>query len=163
MRNMPSQQIRLLHTAIPEAANQQQKSWVYEVNQSDDDYAALWSPYYCFSETEFLHVDFAMMNFNTSHRRTSWFKHEVVCVKFLLNSNSAGSASDGGEKDDKQIVGYLSLDGKSVKRRLHGKTEVVAELNKEDERVRALEEWFGVHLEERERQGIKGLTTALPD
>ena len=48
-----------------------------------------------------------------------------------------------------------------VKRNLGGRTEVVEVCWNEEERVRALERWFGVVLTEEEREGIRGLPTEL--
>jgi arylamine N-acetyltransferase len=108
-----------------------------------------WTSNYCFGLTEFLPRDFEVMNYATSTRRTSWFTFDIICLKMILDE----------EKDD--IIGALILSGPTLKRRIFGNTETLAECANEDQRVAVLEEYFGISLSRRERDGIRGLVTEL--
>lgn len=48
-----------------------------------------------------------------------------------------------------------------VKLRTNGKTEVVQDLQNEEDRVSALEKWFGIKLLDHEAAGIQGLGSEL--
>ncbi len=88
-----------------------------------------------------------MMNFATSNRKTSWFTYDIVCLKMILEE----------EKDD--IVGALILSGSTLKRRIFERNETLVECGNEDQRVKVLEDYFGIRLSNRERDGIKSLVT----
>ena len=68
-----------------------------------------------------------------------------------------GKGDAGGE-----VVGVLILmDG--VKRRVRGQNETVEEpFTSEDERIKALEKWFGIYLDDDEKRGISGRTSQIP-
>ena len=152
--NLPSQSMRLIHDNIPENANRDQRLWIYEVKHGEvGDDSFPWMPFYCFSDVEFIPADFESMNFYASQSRTSWFTWTVVCVKFLFGEEGSG--------DERELVGTLTMAGKVVKRKLYGKTDVVAEMNTEEQRVRALEFWFGLRLSDAEKEGIKGTSSEL--
>jgi arylamine N-acetyltransferase len=143
--NVGVQEIRLLHTSIPDFTHSNNKLWVYEHRNSPE---KPWTPTYCFDpEIEFLPVDYEMMNYFTSSHRSCWFTYLVVCVKFIL--------------EDGEIVGDVTLFGADVKKRIKGKSEVLAVCQSEEERVKALDEFLGVKLSLAEIQGIKGLQTEL--
>ena len=142
--------IRLIKRAISEqmvsVSSELQLVWQFEHRYSD---AEDWTPTYAFSELEFFPADYNVMNWYTSTHRSSWFTYQIVCTKMLLD--------DLGEN----IVGELTLFERSVKRRIGGKTEVIADLNSEEERVEALERLLGVRLDEKERSGIMGTCTEI--
>ena len=48
-----------------------------------------------------------------------------------------------------------------VKENLGGKTKIVEECKKEEDRIWVLKEWFGITLTEQEREAIKGWATEL--
>jgi len=120
--------------------------WTYEsrISEYHD-----WTSNYCFGLTEFSPQDFEVMSYATSTRRTSWFTFEIVCQKMIMDE----------EKDD--IVGAVILSGSRLKRRILGLTETIAECVSEHERVALLQEYFGITLSRRERNGIKGMVTEL--
>lgn len=152
---VPSQESRIHWTTIPDTVNKRQNMWVYEIRYKHD---GPWTPAYCFGETEFLPNDYKMMSFFTSNNKRSWFTFSVVCVKMLLGK---ASQTEGKEDDEDVIVGDVTLFNHEVKRRLYGKAEVVETLETEEQRVQALKKWFGITLTDAERDGIKGLPTAL--
>lgn len=103
----------------------------------------------CFSEVEFLPQDFGVMNFSVSRNPTSWFTQTFVCMKMLMS------------EDEKEIEGQCVMSGREVKRRLRGKSEVLEKLESEEDRVRALGKWFGMHFREDEVQGIRGMPSMI--
>jgi arylamine N-acetyltransferase len=120
--------------------------WVYSYRFSA---SSAWLPAYCFSEIEFLPTDFATMNFFVSRSPTSWFTYSLVCLKFLMN-------------DREEMVGDVTLFGSDLRKREMGGSSVeVAKIESEEDRVGALERVLGVKLSQAEREGIRGMTTAL--
>jgi hypothetical protein len=89
------------------------------------------------------------MNFAVSNRKTNFFTHKVVLTKFIL------------DPEVNNITGCFILFERSLKRRLGDKTEVLAELKNEEERVDALKRYFDIELTERERGAIRGTVTEL--
>jgi arylamine N-acetyltransferase len=108
-----------------------------------------WAPNYCFGLTEFLPQDFEIMSYATSTRRTSWFTFEIICLKMILDD----------EKDE--IVGVFILSASTLKRRILGNTEIIAECANESQRVALLKDHFGINFSSRARDGIRGLVTEL--
>jgi arylamine N-acetyltransferase len=144
--NVGDQEMRLLHDTIPDFTQSRQKLWIYQHRNGID---RPWLPTYAFSEMEFTPSDFEMMNYFTSSHRTSFFTYSVVCVKMIL--------------DEGEIVGDITLFGGEVKRRIKGKSEVLAICKGEEDRVKALEEFLGIKLSAAEREGIRGMPTELLD
>lgn len=108
-----------------------------------------WTQSYCFGMTEFVPADFEVMNYTTFTRKTSWFTYKIVCQKMILDENQGG------------IVGVLVLRGSTLKRRVFQETQVLSELTNENERIKALEEQFGITLSISERTAIKNTVTEL--
>lgn len=140
--------MRLVNENIAENADPGQRLWIYQHRQSDRDGDG-WMPQYCFTELEFLPVDYEMMNFYTSQSRQSWFTQVVVVVRFLIDQDKSG------------LIGTDIMMGGEVKRRVKGETEVLRNNVTEAERIKALEEIFGIRLGEAERRGIRRLVTEL--
>lgn len=146
---LPDNAERLTREHIPDNTHKTdaQLLWLYSFRFSA---SSVWLPAYCFSELEFLPVDFATMNFFVSQSPTSWFTHSVVCLKFLMDAHS------------EDMVGDLTLFDNELRRRERGEPSVqVVEIHSEDDRVAALETHLGVHLSQPERDGIKGLVSAI--
>jgi arylamine N-acetyltransferase len=166
--------IRLIHRTLrdePSAtrpSDPAQALWVYEMRVAGSEE---WTPRYAFTETEFLPSDFEVMNHYTSTSSKIWFTKKIVCVRYLLDGDDGDLAKleegeeDKGKEDEegveKGIVGQIMLDGNVVKRRIGEESEVLEELRSEEERVRALERWFGIVLSQEEREGIRGMVTEL--
>lgn len=142
--NVGQQEMRLIHTSIPDFTMSSQKLWVYEHRNAVDQ---PWLPTYAFSEMEFTPRDFTIMNHFTSTHRTSWFTYLIVCVRMILENG--------------EIVGDVTLFGNEVKRRIKGKSELLALCTSEEERVNALHEFLGVKLSAAEKDGIHGMITEL--
>ena len=142
--NIPPAEMRVIYDNIPENTDPHQRLWIY---QHRNDAQAPWLPMYCFTELEFLPQDYEVMNFQTSQSRTSFFTYQVIVIKNILQ--------------DGEIVGTLMLVGADLKRRINGKTEQLQVCKTEEERLQALEKWFGIKLSEDERVGIRGMATEL--
>ena len=145
-RHIKPGETRLVHEGLPESMDMSQKFWQY---QHRVDPGAEWQTKYCFTELEFLPDDYKIMSFWTSQSPKSWFTYRVVAVKMFL--------------EGEDVVGTLILSGSDVKRRIGGKTEHLRSCKTEEERVRALEEVFGLRLTDEERRGIRGMVTELKD
>ncbi|BCS24571.1 arylamine N-acetyltransferase family protein [Aspergillus puulaauensis] len=144
--NIAPTDMRLVKEALPEAVDKSQKFWIYQIRFDPE---SNWAPLYAFSEVEFLPQDFGVLNFATNKLPSSWFTQKVVTVQHILDA--AGS----------DIEGLYIMAGKEVKVRTNGKTEVVQELQNEEDRVGALEKWFGIKLLDYEAAGIQGLGSEL--
>jgi arylamine N-acetyltransferase len=142
----------LLTSSNTTTAHTDQHLWIYNFRHTD---TSPWAPAYCFSEREFLPVDFVTMNHFTSTSRTSWFGYTVVCVKMIMGRK------DNREDGEEEIIGDITLNGREVKRRIRGESQVLAVLESEKERVEALEKWLGVSLTAEERVGIRGMVTEI--
>jgi len=142
------EELRLLWTSIAQNTDPTQKLWVF---QHRNDSQSPWQDAYCFTDLEFLPVDYEVMNFRISQSRTSWFTYMIVCVKTVLEVLD----------EEQEVVGTVMLVGNEVKRRVKGKTELLVTCKTEEERVQALEKWFDIHLTYEERKGIMGMVTEL--
>jgi arylamine N-acetyltransferase len=136
---------RLQYRNIAENSDPDQRVWVYEHRiDGDNDFQTT----YCFTELEFLPSDYAMMNYFTSTSPRTFFTRVTVAVKKLLG-------------DDGELEGVLILGNNDLKWRVHGKTERQIKFESEEDRIKALEEHFGIKLSAAEREGIRGLPSQI--
>ena len=91
-QNLGRQEIRLLHSAIPQQMDQSQKLWIYQYHNRND---KEWNSFYAFPEAEFLPADFEATNFfkSQSMGETNFRTSIVLIVKFL-----SGRVGDGKEE-----------------------------------------------------------------
>ncbi|KAL3477150.1 hypothetical protein BJX99DRAFT_246453 [Aspergillus californicus] len=80
--NIAPTEMRLARDPLPEATDQSQKFWIYQIRFTPE---SNWVPLYAFSEVESLPQDFAMMNYQTSTLPSSWFTQKVVAVQQILD------------------------------------------------------------------------------
>ncbi|KAL4959106.1 arylamine N-acetyltransferase family protein [Aspergillus stella-maris] len=133
---------------LSESVDETQRFWVFKThNRNDPD--SPWIPQYCFSEVEFLPEDFGMINFFTSQSRTMFFTQQLVCTKLILE--------EGGFEP----LGIYILSGTEVKKVIGGVSEVVARFTKEEDRVEALKEYFGMSFLPYEVEGVRGLSSEI--
>lgn len=71
----------------------------------------------------------------------------VIVVRFLL--------------EEERIIGKIMLVNGGVKKNLGGKTETIKVCGREEERIRALKEYFGIELTREEQEGVKGRNVEL--
>ncbi|EPQ56963.1 cysteine proteinase [Gloeophyllum trabeum ATCC 11539] len=144
-RNIGTQDVRLVYDTIPDVSQRDQKLWIYQYRNAPEQ---AWRALYCFPDAlEFLDADFAVMNYATSHNPESFFTFEILVVKFLRREG--------------EVYGKVMLVNDVLKRNLRGKTEVVKTCQTEEERVTVLRVYFGIHLSEEEKNGIRGRVTEL--
>ncbi|KAK5109862.1 hypothetical protein LTR62_006469 [Meristemomyces frigidus] len=144
----PTQHVRLRRDAIPENEYSNNKLWVMDRRDHDDQ---PWTPIYAFEDDVcFLPQDFEVMNFFTSTHRTSLYTYRIICSRYILD-----------EHDDVTIIGEIVLFENRVTRRLRGKKEVLATFSTESGRLEALEKFMGITLDHAQRAGIIGMVTEL--
>jgi arylamine N-acetyltransferase len=153
--NLGMQEIRLLHSTIPQQHDQSQKLWIYQYCNGKD---KEWNSFYAFPETEFLPADFEVMSFYTSQYLggTNFQTRTVLIVRFLL-----GKVKEGEDGEREEIMGKVMLVNGEVKKNDGGKTRLVMTCTTEEERVQALKEHFEIELTEEEINGIKGRNVEL--
>jgi len=143
---VPGLVARLVYRNIAEYTTDQ-KLWVLETKDIN---STEWSPGYCFGTTEFLPQDFKTLNFRTMTDPTSWFTFTVVVTRVTLK--------EGKEEAE----GTLTMFGDTVQKRVDGGPSDVVEVCKsEEQRVTALEKWFGIVLSEEEIKAIGGHITEI--
>jgi len=136
---------RLQYRNISGNTDPEQRLWIYEhCVDGDSDFQTT----YCFTELEFLPSDYAMMNYFSSTSQRTFFTRVTVTVTHLLG-------------DDGELEGTLILGNDDLKWRIHGKTERQIKFEGEEDRIKALEEHFGIKLSAVEREGIRGLPSQI--
>lgn len=171
-------QCRLLYEPLKQNVDQSQKLWVYEYRIDE---GSEWGPMYCFTDLEFTPTDIESMNFSPWLNKQSFFTHKVVAVRFTtskermrrepLNAenreqHAGAEAADGlgypdAEAMEGEIDGSMSVNQDVLKWRRGGQKVVEWKFASEDERVRALEQYFGIRLTEEDREAIKGTASAI--
>lgn len=139
---------RIEHTSLSQHSDPSQRVWLYSTRNTAEDNAE-WVPKYHFLDAEFFPADYRTMNLSPMAQPTSFFVQTVMAMRVLL------------DEETKRPKGALTMVGNVVRRKVHGETEVLAELKTEEERVEALEKYFEVVLSESEKRGIKGLASEL--
>lgn len=143
----PSQQVRLRWDAISQAENKDAKLWIFERQDKAD---GPWIPTYCFPDNvEYLPADYAVMSYFTSTNRMSFFTYKLIVAKFVLD--------EAGE----EIIGTLVMFGDKAHKRILGEKEELGTFEKEEERVKALEQHFDLRLSEAQQAGIRGMVSAI--
>ena len=134
---------RLLHSSIPEhtTSHTLNMMWRLEVRNHE---GCQWTPTYAFSEIEFLPVDFEMMNWYTMTSPRSFLSHKILVGRMILDSRT------------EEIIGDMTLFERTLRKRVHGKLVFEVECKSENERVKLLQEHFGIRLRDCEWKGIRG-------
>jgi arylamine N-acetyltransferase len=140
------QSLQLEHKSLLHHTDPSQRAWVYSYRENHD---TPWTEAYSFVEIEFFPQDYEVMNLSTMTLPQSFFTQTVVCVKIILNEES------------NEMEGILTLVHNEVKTKIRGVSEVVEKLEREEQRIKALEKWFSIVLTEAEKKGIIGLATEL--
>jgi arylamine N-acetyltransferase len=147
MNVRPSRLVRLRWDAISEAMNKDAKLWIFERQDKAD---GPWIPTYCFPDNvEYLAADYAVMSYFTSTNSMSFFTNKLITAKFVLG--------EAGE----EIVGTVVMFGNKAHKRILGEKEELGTFEKEEERVKALEEYFDLRLSEAQKAGIRGMVSAI--
>lgn len=155
-RNMSTQEARLVRDFIPGQTELTpgRRLWMYQCRNGPE---LPWGTHYAFSHSvEWLPEDFAVCNWYTGTSPASFQTWTVLVVKFLRRESK--SAITGEEVYGKRML----IDGVVKENTGEGGTRVVMECKTEEERVKALKEWFGLELTEEQVASIKGHATGLP-
>lgn len=136
---------RLQWANISANTDPDQRLWVYEhrIHEGSE-----FRTTYCFTELEFLPSDYSVLNYYTSTSPAIFFTRVVVGEKKILGENG-------------DIIGHLILGNNDLKWRIDGAKEREVKFATEDDRVRALEEHFGIKLSQVERDSIAGLSSEI--
>ncbi|KAH8727488.1 arylamine N-acetyltransferase 2 [Phaeosphaeriaceae sp. PMI808] len=154
--NLGSQEIRLLHDWIPPQLYRTRgtKLWIYQYRNGPEQ---AWNSFYAFSEAEAIEADFHNLNWYTGSHPESFQTFTCIIVKFLRRSKGTNDC----ENNDQEIYGKRMLINGVVKENLGGKTKIVEDCKTEEQRLDALEKWFGLRLTADEQAGIRGWVTEL--
>ncbi|KAI9857196.1 MAG: N-terminal acetyltransferase [Trichoglossum hirsutum] len=139
------QLLKLEYQRLWQHSDPSQRAWIYSHRANGD---TPWTDAYSFVEVEFFVADYEVMNLCTMTSRQSFFTQVVLCVKTLLDEHG-------------DTEGVLILFQNELKTKIRGETSIVEKLQSEEQRVRALEKWFGIILTEGEKKGIQELVTEL--
>ncbi|KAI6080662.1 arylamine N-acetyltransferase 3 [Hypoxylon rubiginosum] len=153
--------MRLVKEAIPQLVDQSQKVWVY---QHCIDRESEWSPMYCFVDTEFLLEDIRGMNLSPWKSPSSWFTQKLVLSRFTTDletdeGDGPGSASE--DSLDGYIDGALILFEDTLKWRRNERTVFEIKLQNEAQRIEAIRKYFGIELDEEDREAIRGTVSEI--
>nr|CBL43285.1 TPA: arylamine N-acetyltransferase 1 [Botrytis cinerea] len=150
-RNLGTQEMRLISSPIPQQVDQSKPLWIYQYRNHP---SKEWNSFYAFSEHEFLHEDFEIMNYyvSTSLSERNFQTKNVLIVRFVRGEDEEGQ---------QKIVGKRMLLNGEVKQNMGGKTQLVKVCESESERVEVLREFFGITLTEEEIGGVRGRNVEL--
>ncbi|KAM5356445.1 hypothetical protein ACJ41O_003091 [Fusarium nematophilum] len=153
--NLGTQQIRLARDWIPRQVHRTEdtKLWIYQYRNGPD---REWESFYSFPGVEFYALDWGVVNWWINTHPDSHQRRNVLTIKFLRRA-----AADESYRGEQTIYGKRMLVNGVVKENLGGKTQVITTCTTEQERLDALEKYFGVYLTEEEAAGIHGYTSQL--
>lgn len=138
---------KLEYKSLPQHTDPKQRAWVFS---SREDKNSAWKEEYAFTEIEFFPADFEVMNLSTMSSPKSFFVQNLVATRILLDQS--------GEPE-----GVLILFKDYVKRRIKHVTEIIENLSTEEQRVKALKEYFSIELAPEEQRAIQGMPSELKD
>ncbi|ETS84425.1 hypothetical protein PFICI_02450 [Pestalotiopsis fici W106-1] len=140
IHNIGTQDMRLQHNDLDA---QMKRHWVYQIRNSPEQ---MWNDVYAFTEIEFTHKDFEVMNFLnffTSKSPQCSLTTQLLVVKFLRSD------------DDKcDVVGKVVLDQAKLKEYRDGKHGLVKVCESESERIQVLRDFFGIVVEQEDKSFI---------
>jgi arylamine N-acetyltransferase len=144
--NLGTQEIQLIQESVP-VFTSGQKMWQYQVRHSKE---RDWNTFYCFSEVEFIHEDFEVMNWYTCKNPNSFHSDGIFVVKLFGD----------GEKVYKKMI---MVDGtvKENSPETGGRTKVKLLCQTEEERLAAFKEYFSIEFTDEEKTAIHGTCTEL--
>lgn len=148
--NLGTQDVRLILDTLPGQTRQEPKYWIYQYRNGPE---RDWNSYYCFTEIEWFHQDFEVVN-----RFTSWEvleRGQVLAVRFIRNGEEGEVVQHlpvydharilKGE-DGLYVIGKLMLVDKELKLNAGGRTRVIERYETEEERLQGLQRWFGIQM-----------------
>jgi arylamine N-acetyltransferase len=158
IKNLGSQDARLIRDWIPSQTERSEatKFWIYQYRNRPEQ---PWNAFYGFHEgVEWSQADYEITNWYTGHNPYSFQTYTVIVVKFLRRRKE-GAAED--DDNAEEVYGKRLLVNEAVKENLGGKTQVPLLCQTEEQRVKALKEWFKIELTEEQAVSIKGFQTEI--
>ena len=154
--------VRLLHEPIPQQTNQSCRVWIYQ-HRADRD--ADWVPMYCFVDLEFLLEDIRGMNFQPWRSPHSFFTRKILMMRFTTEREVLDGPRSPGESaiTGAEIDGNITLFEDTLKWRRNGELKLELKLEDERQRVDALSRYFGIELDEEDRDAIRGTVAEISD
>ncbi|KAL8383532.1 hypothetical protein RB595_010641 [Gaeumannomyces hyphopodioides] len=163
---------RLEYKRLAQHSDPTQRVWVYSTLNSPGPTLAegeaqggegpTWRPRYCFGELEYLPADFEVMNYYTMTHPSSYFVRAVLAVRTVLqeenedeDADAVGDAS-AGDGARPRAKGTIVLHKDEVKQTIRGKSKLLERLTSEEQRIRALEKYFGLVVSPEQAACIKG-------
>lgn len=145
VEGLPGQMLKLEHKRLSQHANTDQRVWVYSQLNS----GGKWTEVYHFIDVEMFPADFDILNlYNMQH---SYFAQHVVAQRFVLDKNSP----------QKSLVGSILLVRDTLAFYTTEQEATVEHLRTEEERIAALADHFGIHLNTQQREAIYGRNNRL--
>ncbi|OAK98584.1 arylamine N-acetyltransferase 2, partial [Phaeosphaeriaceae sp. SRC1lsM3a] len=153
VKNLGAQEVRLVKGWIPKQLQRTEASklWIYEYRNGPE---KAWNAFYAFGEVEAMEGDFEHLNWYTGFNPESFQTFRCIIVMFLRRPRT-------DRPEEQEIYGKRMLINGVVKENLGGRTSIVQDCKTEEERIAALEGWFGIRLTEEEKSGIRGWITEL--
>ncbi|KAI4863283.1 arylamine N-acetyltransferase 3 [Hypoxylon rubiginosum] len=153
---------RLVREPIPQQIDQTQKVWIYQHRLQPE---AEWTPMYCFVDFEFLPEDIRGMNLSPWRSPSSWFTQKVVLSRFTTTreadeGDGPGSAGESAVSEG-DLDGALVLFEDTLKWRRGGTTRFEIRFENEAQRVDAIKRYFGIELDEEDREAIRGTVSEI--
>ncbi|CAJ2509633.1 Uu.00g146590.m01.CDS01 [Anthostomella pinea] len=135
--------VRLLHEPIPQQTDQGCRVWIYQ------------------------HCDIRGMNLSPWTSNTSFFTRKVVVVRFTTDQEDDGDSGPGPGSAGTEAVAEGAVDGAlilfedSLKWRRGGETKLEIKFETESMRVDALRRYFGIELDDEDREAIRGTVSEI--
>ncbi|EFQ99681.1 hypothetical protein MGYG_02694 [Nannizzia gypsea CBS 118893] len=159
VQNLGPQEVRLVNDHIPKQRLTEPKLWIYQYRNGPD---REWNSFYSFAEIEFFQEDFEVQNWWTSAK--TLHRWTVLVVRFLRD----GEPVKFEERKDMlpseanfKVAGKVMMVNDVVKLNMGGKTSIIYSFETEEERLKALWDYFGIKLTQDEIGCIKGWDMAL--
>jgi arylamine N-acetyltransferase len=142
----PPQYGKLEYRSLMQHTDPTQRVWVYSIRDTVD---TEWRERYCFTDLEYFPEDFASMNLSPMTLPTSFFVKTVLAMRAIIDEQTNA------------VTGVITLHKDTIKRKYRGEIEMLEILKNEEQRIKALESYFGIILKPSEQKAIRGLATEL--
>ncbi|KAF5364590.1 hypothetical protein D9758_005581 [Tetrapyrgos nigripes] len=131
---------------------------------------------YSFIEDEFFQADYDAANVSVYSSKHGFFADNLVCAKCIWLGDEEMETLAGSENSEEigsktltdvsisltyRYMGRLTMDGKTVKRHIGPRSEVIKTMEKETDRIEVLRDIFGVDIPPEEIRFMKGRVPSL--
>ncbi|KLO17974.1 cysteine proteinase [Schizopora paradoxa] len=156
----PPEEFRIVHRPPlePPPANETNFEWMMEMRCGS--FMPTWRVLFRFSFEPASTEEIESMNrFLTQRKESKMFWNDVFCVSYFFVDKTVKMSDPAAMEAH---LGKLVLTGGKVSRRIGDNIEMLKEVKTERERVQALEEYFGVVIDEEDVVNIAGRFPQLP-